>query len=201
MKINEIIVEASRGQKLAAKRQQSDAKRSAAQAAKDAEDARVAAKMQQRKQRNMASFNTPVSAKPRETPSTSGAFGGAEFEKYRVDDTVDSNFQGGYYLNFSADTDGVTAYWSSGNLSLSQAAQFKQIQPLGNKFNATVFQKLIDLLTLKSSRGGQPGYVNISFSRRYINNPFFRGLYEYLLKHYPQDDPTMDASVAWELEP
>jgi hypothetical protein len=197
MRINEIIREASRGERERQRRLRADQQRAAQQSARDAEDARTSATLQRMNQKKMDAFK----AVPTKQDRSSGAFSDPRFDQYRVDTSVDSDFSDGYYLSFDVELDGVTAYWSKGDLSISQAAQFKQIQSLGNKFNPALFQRLVDELILRSSRGDQRGYVHISFSRRYINHPFFYSLYEYLLQHYPRDDHTVDAHVAWELEP
>jgi hypothetical protein len=196
MKISEIITEASRAER---ERQKSAAREKALAQKREqeaSEQERLRATAQKKLQRNLPHQIAPKRAEP---VTKSMGFNSPEFEKYRVDDTVDSDFQGGYYLRFKTDMDGVDAYWSKGDLSYPQAAQFNQAQRFNRRFDPIVFQHLIDTLVSSSGRGGQPGYVNIELDRRYLNNPFYTRMYEYLLKHYPQGDYTMDASVNWEL--
>jgi hypothetical protein len=95
--------------------------------------------------------------------------------------------------------DGVTAYWSKGDLSYEQAAQFKQKSFMGRSFDEESFEGLLDNLISATSRGDQPGYVHVELDKRFINNPFFTKLYSYLLREYQHDDPTVNASVNWEL--
>lgn len=202
MKITEVIFEASRGEKLAAKRAAADAKREAERAAREAENARIAAKIKSRQQKKIAAFNAPISTQsniPKE-PEV-GPFDNPELDKYRVDDTVDTTFEGGFYLKFNVTPEDVDAYWSKGDISFEQAKLFKQFVTLGLEFDQTKFEHLVQYLIQKSSPGGsQPGYVHISLNKRYLKHPFFYDLYNYLLRNYPQDDPTLDASVGWEVE-
>lgn len=198
MKIVEIILEASKAQQAAAKRAAADAKRAAAASAEQAEQERIAALLSKRKEQKMSAFMQPISA-TKKVQEPTGFLNLPGLEKYTIDPSIDPDFAGGYYLKFHTDLDGTNAYWSKGNLSYSQAEQFKNIKQLGRRFNPVEFQELLDKLISFSGKGAQPGYVHIEIDRRYLSNPFYTAMYSYLLKNYPTDEPTMNASVNWEL--
>lgn len=193
-----VLTEISKSKKTELKKAQALERRLAAAADKKAEEERVARELAKRIKKKEKKLQAPVkTAKPE--PERTGFLANPELRKYMVDPSVDTDFEGGYYLKFHTDMNGTTAYWSKGNLTFDQAAQFKQTQFMGRTFNEKSFEQLLDSLIMATSKGEQPGYVHIEIDRRFINNPFYTKLYSYLLREYPTDEPTVSASVNWEL--
>jgi hypothetical protein len=128
-----------------------------------------------------------------------GIFADPKFDKYRVDKGIDTDFEGGYYLYFNITMRGVDLYWGRSVERFEQAKQFNQYKFMGREFDADKFQDVLNYIVRKTGRNGQPGYCSVVIPRRYLTHPYVQGAYSYLMTHYPQDDPTMDATVYWEL--
>lgn len=203
MYIKEIITEiskAERDRRAAAARREKLAQQ---QAAKDAEEKRIKDIAARKLQKTLPHAITPP--KPQTTPTSpsTGAFSSPELEKYRVDDKIDTDWEGGYYLRFQPQKNYILAYWGrDDSMTPEHAIGFKQIQKFSLEFDPDQFQSLIDRLVSASSQGDQPGYVHIEALRKHFEPPykdFFSDLHMYLLLQYPRDDVTTDASVNWEL--
>jgi hypothetical protein len=199
MKITEILKEASAGER---KRQRKSAALQARtdqlerqQLAQQLDAKRSAARAQQIAQKIAPPAKTP----PSEPTSTASAWGDAALDAYRVDPTVDTSFEGGYYLRFWPQVGNMYAYWSKGDLTFQQAAQFKQTMPMGLKFKPAAFQQLVDNLILTTGRGGQSGYVHVELPKKLLSHPYIQALYSHLLSEYPQNDPTISGNVGWEI--
>lgn len=218
MRLKHLITEISAAEKRRQRAAQADAQRLAAQQALQAQQAALAAKVQQRTQRKLDRFNQPVSQTPQssdnttKTKSTAAQGGiadllkqqmsGSEWEKYQVDPTVDTSFQGGKYLQFEKAGENIVAYWSNNpEYSFSQVQQLGQFQNLGLVFDQQKFESLLKQLVNKFK------YVHILIKEKYVDdwelmNPksFFRGLLYFLAQNYPHDQPTQDPNVNWEID-
>jgi hypothetical protein len=141
--------------------------------------------------------------KPKKAVSKSdevgGIFSDPMFDKYKVDTSIDTSFEGGYYLYFHVTLDGIYLYWGRNVENFEQAEVYKQFKHMGRNFNAREFQQVIDYIVAKTSRGGEPGYCSIVIPKKFLTHSYIQGAYSYLMNRYPQDDPTMNASVYWEL--
>lgn len=201
MYIKELITEISkseRDRRAAAARKEKLAQQ---QAAKDAEEKRIRDIANRKLQKALPHAISPN--KPQPTPTSTGAFSSPELDKYRVDDKIDTDWEGGYYLRFYPQKNYILAYWGKNDsITPEHAIEFKQIQKLSLEFDPDQFQSLIDSLVSATSQGDQPGYVHIEVLRKHFEPPhkdFFADLHMYLLLEYPHNALTTDASVNWEL--
>jgi hypothetical protein len=198
MRWGEIIVEVSAGER---RRQ---LKAAAEKARRDELERRSAlssaelVKQQRRKTRLDKKLN-PTVASGSNAEEPAGIFADPKFDKYRVDTSIDTDFEGGYYLYFNITMRGVDLYWGRSVERFEQAKQFNQYKFMGREFDADKFQDVLNYIVRKTGRNGQPGYCSVVIPRRYLTHPYVQGAYSYLMTHYPQDDPTMDATVYWEL--
>lgn len=213
MRLKDLITEISAGEKRRQRAAQADAQRLAAQQQQQAQQAALAAKVQKRTQRKLDRFNQPIASTSQTTGSTTKPQSGsladlmarstsdADIEKYQVDPTVDTSFQGGKYLQFEKSGNNVIAYWSNDpGYTFDQVRSFGQFEDLGNVFDEGKFQALLNKLVNKFK------YVHVLIKQKYVDdwalmNPksFFRNLYYYLAKEYPRNQPTQSAYVNWEI--
>lgn len=211
MRLKHLITEISAAEKRRQRAAQADAQRLAAQQALQAQQAALAAKVQQRTQRKLDRFNQPINQTAAQKQAPASVSSGLadllrqtnpDLEKYQVDPTVDTSFQGGKYLQFEKTGRNITAYWSTNpEYTLSQIRQFKnQSKDLGYVFNQVEFESLLNQLVNKFK------YIHILIKKQQINDwelmdqkSFFRNLYYYLAREYPHDQPTQDAYVNWEI--
>jgi hypothetical protein len=198
MRLSEIIVEVSAGERHRQRKVAADMARRDELERRSALSSAEVVKQQRRKTRLAKKLNpTVASASNDEEPA--GIFADPKFDKYRVDTSIDTDFEGGYYLYFNVTMRGVDLYWGRSVERFEQAKQFNQYKFMGREFDADKFQDVLDYIVRKTSRGDQPGYCSVVIPRRYLTHQYVVGAYSYLMTHYPQDDPTMDATVYWEL--
>lgn len=130
-----------------------------------------------------------------------GAFSSSEFDKYKVDDTIDTSFEGGYYLRFVVNKQLYGYFSKNPDVTFDQIKEHfpNQIVPLGQTVDTTAIQSLIDRLVQQTGKGDQPGYVHVILDRN-INRykQVYYQLLEFLLKQYPHDDYTVSGTVGWE---
>lgn len=205
MKVRELLNEISAAAKREARRKAADEQR----AREQAEQAALAAKIAKRTQKKLEKLNTPIyaAAPKKEVPAT-GPFDNPEFEKFRIDPTVDTSFEGGYYLQFEKVGKNVVAYWSRNpDATLQQMQQFNQAANLGSVFDANKFKSLLQGLVQKSGTPQNPGYVHVVLRKKdqasdwALTDPknYFRQMFDFLAREYPRDEYTADATVNWEI--
>lgn len=208
MKVSELLLEISASEKKRLKRAAADAKRADAAAAERAEQEELARKIAKRTQKKLSKLNQPISAtKSQQSAQSSSPFGDPELEKYMIDPTIDTTFEGGYYLQFEKNGNNITAYWSKNpDYTAQQMQRFNQTAALNPKFDEGQIAGLIKTLVDRTKTAAGPGYVNIVIPKEYASdwalmdkNNYFRKLLEYLAREYPHDEYSADPSVNWEI--
>lgn len=209
MKVKELLNEISASAKREARRKAADEKRAAAAAAAKAEAEALAAKIAKRTEKKLSKLSTPISATaPKKEVPVTGPFDNPQLEKYRIDPTVDTSFEGGYYLQFENVGKNVVAYWSRNpDATLQQMQVFNQVANLGSVFDANKFKSLLQGLVQKSGTPRNPGYVHVVLRKKdqasdwALTDPknYFRQMFDFLAREYPRDEYTADATVNWEI--
>ncbi len=204
MYIKEIITEISKAERDRRREAERREKLAQQQAAKAADDKRIKDIANRKLSKTLPHAIT--SPKPDNSKPSSGAFSSSEFDQYRVDDTIDTDWEGGFYLRFLPQKNSILAYWGKSDQITPEHAKtiFKQTKQLSLDFNETEFQSLVDQLVSATEHNGQPGYVSIEIQRNHFIPPykdFFEKLHMYLLEVYPQKGETLDPSVNWEIIP
>ena len=205
MKVKELLNEISRGAKKELKRREAEERR----AAEKAEQERLTAKIAKARQKKLEKFSKPISAtvSKADTEKTDAPFGATELQQYMVDPSIDTSYEGGYYLQFKKVGDDVVAYWSRNpDATLEQMRTFKQFVNLGSTFNHSQFESLLQKLITASGDRTNTGYVQVVISPNQASNlemispkSFFRNLIYYLSSEYPRNAPTVSATVGWEI--
>lgn len=208
MKITELLLEVSRSERERQRKERAQQQRDYSRQAEIDALNKLKREQEKLKQKQLQRFQRTTQQKSSEPEkSTSGWSSLSDLEKYIVDPSMDSSFEGGYYLQFVCTREGIFAYWShKHDATWDQISKnFKsQIRNLGTVFDQELFSNLIKFLVETSSKQGQPGYVQVIISKSNMLNQqcskFFYDMISYLAYNYPRDEPTADATVGWEVE-
>jgi hypothetical protein len=219
MKVFELIIEASKAEiarQKAAKVKAEFERKKAEQEEVARKEAEIAQRLERKKQRKLSKFSQPIYAEPekkaeKKPAAATGFLDNPELAKYMVDPSIDTEYQGGYYLQFHDTPDTVIAYWShdldaSFDSIISNFGN-QQIQNLGSQFDPGKFDQLINKLLVKSrdKKTGQLGYVQVIITKsQYLNvthghTVFFSEMMQHLAREYPGDEYSGHSYVGWEL--
>lgn len=216
MKIKELLVEISAGEKKRQKKAAADEERRRQLALRQAEQERLQVQAKKRLERRYQQFSELPKKQEEPVVPQTGTFANLDpnlFYDPRYHETEGTE-DIGVYLKFYREqrNSEVFSYYSKYSyISWAGANEYvpKPIVSLGRRFNGKKFQALIDRLIEETSTPQAAGYVNIIINREFIDKTkpalnrdgdrFFTEMLIYLQQHYPQNGQEMDATVYWEL--
>jgi hypothetical protein len=202
MKIKELLTEISAGERLRLKKMAVQQKRNQEieqQKLAAGREKQMLAKRAEKKKSLLSKTTSSANGKRGKSEQPKGIFDDPRFEKYKIDTSIDTDFEGGYYLYFHPEIGTMHAYWGKNISSYEDAVMLNQHKEMGSKFNKKAFEDLLNMLVLKTGVRDQPGYVSIVIPRKLLTHPYIQSVYEFVLREYPQDEPTMNSSIYWEL--
>ena len=214
MKITELLLEISAGERARQKKAAAEEERKRQAALAQAEQERLKARAQKKLQKAMGPKPAPKQEPAQQQPAT---FGGVEVPQEYVFDPKYHELEGtediGVYLKFYRErkNTSVFAFYSKyDSMSWEAIGQYSwpksgsPVVELGRRFNGTKFATLLDKLVEQTSTPQFAGYVNIVITRHQLTyldgDRFFSEMLSWLNQNYPQKGvEELSSTVYWEI--